>query len=337
MWFEIGAAFAVAGIVLLGRDAARLSPAALLAFLFVVTRLLRRASSLMNHAQMLAGMLPSFGRVAALLEACEAEAEGSAATPAAVGDAVDLRREIRLEGVTFRYRPDAPPAVDGLDLEIPVGATVALVGPSGAGKSTVADLVTGLLRSSTGRILVDGEPLGPERLGAWRSRLGYVSQDPFLFHGSVRANLLWAKPDATDADLEEALRAADALEVVRRLPRGLDTPVGDRGATLSGGERQRIALARALVRRPALLVLDEATSHLDAESEERIRQAIESLRGLMTILVVAHRLGTVRRADRIHVMEGGRIVESDGWEGLLARPGGRFRALAAAQGLVTAR
>ncbi len=311
-----------------------MAPAALLVFVLVAARLLRRATALLQHAQMLAGMLPSCARIAGLLASCEAAAEPPPAPLA--GAPADLRREVRLEGVSFSYREGGPPAVEGVDLAIPAGTTAALVGPSGAGKSTLADLVAGLLGPTAGRVLVDGEPLADGRLTAWRERLGYVPQEPFLFHDTVRANLLWAAPGATEEGLWDALRSADAEGLVRRLPGGLDAVVGDRGATLSGGERQRIALARALVRRPALLVLDEATSHLDGGSEERIRRAVDGLRGRLTVLAVAHRLATVRGADRIHVVEGGRIVESGAWDDLLARPGGRFRAMAEAQGIASA-
>jgi ATP-binding cassette subfamily C protein len=208
-----------------------------------------------------------------------------------------------------------------------------VVGPSGAGKSTLADLILGLIAPVRGRILVDERPLTPDRIPAWREHVGYVAQETFLFHDTVRANLQWARPGASDAAIRAALAAAAATEMVDRLPRGLDTVLGDRGERLSGGERQRLALARALLRQPALLVLDEATSHLDSENERRIQAAIEQLHRHVTILVITHRLSTVRLADVIHVVEDGRIVESGDWDSLLSREKGRFRALCLAQGL----
>ena len=207
------------------------------------------------------------------------------------------------------------------------------MGPSGSGKSTLADLLLGLIVPARGRVLVDETPLTPDLLPAWREQIGYVPQDSFHFHDTVRANLLWARPEASEAELWEALEVA-AAGFVARLPQGLDTVLGDRGVRLSGGERQRVALARALVRRPAMLILDEATSSLDSENERRVQDAIERLHGHLTILVITHRLTTVRFADSIHVLEAGRVVESGDWDGLLNGSDGRFRAMCEAQGLV---
>jgi ATP-binding cassette subfamily C protein len=213
------------------------------------------------------------------------------------------------------------------------GATTAIVGPSGSGKSTLADLLMGLLTPSEGRILVDGVTLDGGRLDAWRDQIGYVAQEAFLFHESVRANLLWARPDASEEEIWHALRLASADAFVRALPHGLDTVVGDRGVLVSGGERQRLSLARALVRRPALLILDEATSSLDSENEARIQQAIDKLHQQMTIVVITHRLSTIRGADTIHVVDRGRLVESGTWTDLVGRRTGRFVELCEAQGI----
>jgi ATP-binding cassette subfamily C protein len=161
-----------------------------------------------------------------------------------------------------------------------------------------------------------------------------VPQDPFLFHDTVRANLQWAREDATDADLWHALRLAAADQFVAALPQGLDTVVGDRGVLVSGGERQRLSLARALVRRPQLLILDEATSSLDSENEERIQQAIDELHQQMTIVVITHRLSTIRAADVIQVVDRGRLIESGSWDELMSHAG-RFRELCAAQGVAS--
>jgi ATP-binding cassette, subfamily C, bacterial len=200
-----------------------------------------------------------------------------------------------------------------------------LIGASGSGKTTLADIAAGLLCPDAGRVLVDGAPLG-DAAPAWRSRIGYVGQETFLIHDTIRANLLWARPDASEAQLRESLRRADAHRFVDALPGGLETVVGDRGACLSGGERQRLALARALLREPALLVLDEATSSLDGASERRVMQAVRALRGRLAILVVTHRLSLLRAGDLVHVLERGGVVESGRCDALLAA-NGRLAAL----------
>jgi ATP-binding cassette subfamily C protein len=188
-----------------------------------------------------------------------------------------------------------------------------------------------------GRVLVDGTPLRAELIRPWRKQIGYVAQDTFLFHDTVRANLLWARPDADDQEIKWALRSAAAEQLVRDLPYGMETVVGDRGVRLSGGERQRLALARALLRRPSLLILDEATSALDSENEKRIQKAIEQLHGRMTILVITHRISTIRDADVIHVLERGRLLETGDWNALISKEDGRFRAMYAAQSVSTER
>jgi ATP-binding cassette, subfamily C, bacterial len=180
---------------------------------------------------------------------------------------------------------------------------------------------------------VDGAPLDGGRARAWRNQIGYVAQDTFLFNDTVQANLLWARPEATDEDINHALKLAAAEEFVSRLPDRVETVLGDRGVRLSGGERQRLALARALLRRPSLLILDEATSALDSENEKRIQNAIEELHGHMTILVITHRLSTIRRADVVYVLEQGRLVESGSWDALVQKDR-RFGALCRAQGII---
>jgi ATP-binding cassette subfamily C protein len=223
--------------------------------------------------------------------------------------------------------------LDGVSLTIPAGRTSAIVGPSGGGKTTIADLIIGLLTPDEGRVVVDGVPLGPERMRSWRAQIGYVVQDSFLFHDSIRANMLWADPDATDAEIWTALEQAAAADFVSALPDGLDAIVGDRGARLSGGERQRLTLARALLRKPALLVLDEATSAIDSENERKIQAAVEALHGVTTILVITHRLATIQGADNVFVIEGGRVVETGPWSALVGDVRGRLRALREAQSI----
>ena len=203
---------------------------------------------------------------------------------------------------------------------------VALVGPSGAGKSTLVDLVTRFHDPTAGRITVDGVDARAFTIDSLRAALGVVSQETVIFHDSVRANIAYGMPDCSPAEVERAARAAYAHEFVSTLPKGYDTVVGERGTQLSGGQRQRLAIARALLRDPPILILDEATSALDTEAERLVQAAIERLLAGRTVFVIAHRLSTVQRADQIVVLDRGRIVERGDHAGLLAR-GGLYRRL----------
>jgi ATP-binding cassette subfamily C protein len=203
----------------------------------------------------------------------------------------------------------------------------AIVGKSGAGKSTLIDLIMGLVKSESGRILIDGIPLTEEQLLNWRSSIGYVSQDPFLFHTSIRENLRLVDPDASEEQMWRALQFSSSASFVRKLPQGLDTIIGDRGIRLSGGERQRLVLARTMLRNPSVLVLDEATSALDSENEQQIHEALERLKGHVTIIVIAHRLSTIRTADRVIVLEEGRVIQEGGYQQLSMDSSGTFSKL----------
>lgn len=325
--FQVGSALLLSALVYFAIAVWTLTAAEIILLLFIFSRLVPRFSGIQQSYQYLAGALPAFAAVMDLVGRCEAESEAASDG----GDPLPLEREIRLQHVSFSYRPEAGNhAVTDLSLSIPSRRTTALVGPSGGGKSTIADLVMSLLTPGSGLILIDGRPLTSGDVERWRGRIGYVPQDTFLFHDSIRANLLWAAPGATEQELWSALAMAAAEDFVRQLPEGLDTLVGDRGVLLSGGERQRLSLARALLRNPSLLILDEATSALDSENERRIQQAIEGLHGRLTILVITHRLSTVSHADLIHVIESGRLVESGTWPMLLTR-NSRFADLCRAQ------
>lgn len=307
-WFDLGSVLFLSAILYLSIELLAVPTAELLLLLFLFARIMPRLSSMLQSYQAFVSQLPAFG---SMLE-MQARCEGAVEPPPRRREQVEFRRAISLERVSFGY--DASPVIRALDLLIPAGQTTAIVGPSGSGKSTVADLIMGLITPDEGRVLVDGVPLTRERMRSWRDRIGYVAQETFLFHDTVRANLLWARPDATDEAVRGALRLAAAEEFVARLPKGLDTVVGDRGVLLSGGERQRLALARALLRHPSLLILDEATSALDSENERTILQALGELRGRVAILVISHRPSMVREADRIYVLEAGRVVEAARWQ-----------------------
>ena len=336
-WMQVGSATIMAGVFVVSLHVLALPLASILLMLFLFSRLVPMLSGLQRTFQQVLNMLPSVDRVERMRDALESMAE-----PADAGaETPRLSRALTFERVQFSYGSVETGSADGedvvlsdLDLVIPAGRTTAIVGPSGAGKSTVADLAVGLLRPTSGVVAVDGVALEGSRLHAWRRQLGYVNQDTFLFNESIRENLRLVRPDATEGELRTALHDASAT-FVYALPDGLDTVVGDRGVRLSGGERQRIALARAIVREPTLLILDEATSALDPDNEQVIQEAIERMAGRLTILMIAHRLASVRRADVIYVMEAGCVVESGPWDDLVARPAGRFRALCEAQGLLS--
>jgi ATP-binding cassette subfamily B protein len=221
-----------------------------------------------------------------------------------------VRGEIEFDNVTFVYPESTTPAVRDFSLLVSPGETVALVGPSGAGKSTLLNLAIGLLRPTSGHVLVDGNDLEDYDLRTYRSFLSVVPQESLLFHGTVRENVTYGVRSVSDRAIETALRDANAWDFVSELPGGLDTVIGERGAKLSGGQKQRLAIARALIRDPRVLILDEATSSLDTESEALIQQALARLRRGRTTFIVAHRLSTVRDAHRIVVLDHGRIVET---------------------------
>ncbi|MFN8179447.1 MAG: ABC transporter ATP-binding protein [bacterium] len=231
-----------------------------------------------------------------------------------------LERAITFENVSFAHDPDVP-VIRDVNLTIRRGEVVALVGPSGAGKSTLADMIPRFHDPDTGRVAIDDTDLRDVKIAGLRALLGVVTQDTILFHDTVSSNIAFADPAPDQARVEEAARAANVHDFVAGLPRGYDTIVGDRGVRLSGGERQRIAIARAIYRNPQILILDEATSSLDGESEAKVQQALDRLMEGRTSVVIAHRLSTVRDADRIVVLEGGRVAESGTHDELLHRHG----------------
>ncbi|QHC65392.1 ATP-binding cassette domain-containing protein [Rathayibacter sp. VKM Ac-2759] len=271
--------------------------------------------NLLNLAPLITKGRESLRSIAEVLEEPDVERNEGMATPGRVVG------RLRFEGVSFRY-PDADsPAVRDLDLDIRPGETVAFVGRSGSGKSTVLNLALGFLRPTGGRILLDEVDMNTLDLRRVRGAVSVVPQDSVLFTGSIRENVTYGLEDVDDEQVRRALRDANAWDLVESLPRGLDTLLGEKGARLSGGQRQRISIARALIRDPRILLLDEATSALDSESEQLVQEALLRLREGRTTLVVAHRLSTIRSADRIVVLEAGRVVECGTHDELLAAEG----------------
>ncbi|HUY25983.1 MAG TPA: ABC transporter ATP-binding protein [Candidatus Binataceae bacterium] len=327
-WFELGSAIILGTVLYVAVGRLAVPAAAILILLLLFARVMPRFLSALQRWHSIVNSAPSFRNLIAMEARFAAEAE----PPPADRVAPQLKREIRFDHVEFAYTP-ASPVLRALELVIPAGSIVAIVGPSGAGKSTIADLAMGLVVPDRGRVMIDGNTLEPATLAHWRGQIGYAASDTFLFHGTIGDNLRWARPQATDAELRAALEASAAAEFVAAMPAGLDAIVGDRGVALSQGERQRLAIARAWLRRPRLLVLDEATNSLDSANEARIRTAIETRRGELTVLTIAHRLATIRWADLIYVIEDGRVVEHGDWSALSALAGGHFRALCEAQTL----
>lgn len=313
--FEVGSLVALAGVVFVALGVLHVEAATLLVLLAVFTRLMPQMSSLQTQAHQFAVTLPAYDRVLELERECREHAERPESDYGGVE--LELRREIRVEHVWFAYQQrggaagDVESVLRGVTCAIEAGTLTAIAGASGAGKSTLGDVLSGLLTPSRGRVMVDGREIAPGELRQWRRQVGYVGQETVLFHESVRENLVWARPGATEAELKEALRLA-AAEFVYGLPEGLETRAGDRGVLLSSGQRQRIALARALLRRPSLLILDEATNALDVENEERIlealREAIRERAGTLTVLMIAHRKSALERADRVIYLDAGRVV-----------------------------
>jgi ATP-binding cassette subfamily B protein len=323
--YGIGAQLVVSG---------EISDGTLVALAALVTRVYQPLTGLTNARVDLMTSMVSFERVFEVLDANEPIQDRPGAF-----DLVDPRGRVEFRDVAFRYPPasqssigsmeqQAIPGADpdrdvlgGLSLTVEPGETIALVGASGAGKSTLASLIPRLYDVSEGAVLVDGSDVRDLTLVSLRSAVGVVSQDPHLFHESIGDNLRYAKPDASPQDLIDACVAARIHDTIAALPDGYDTVVGERGYRLSGGEKQRLAIARLLLKDPAIMILDEATSHLDNENETAIQASIDAALTGRTALVIAHRLSTVRSADRIAVLDGGRIVEVGNHDELVANDG----------------
>jgi ATP-binding cassette subfamily C protein len=316
-------------ILYLAVETFHLPTAAILLLLFIFSRLVPRLVTLQQTYQEILSVVPALNAIDTLIAQCEHAPERTTTGR----EPIVIEKGIELVDVSFSYSGNAQaPQLHSVSLSIPAGKTSAIVGASGAGKSTVADMLLGLIIPDAGTVSIDGRPLDESHLKSWREQIAYVAQDTFLFNDTVRFNLDWAAPGATEREMNDALASA-AADFVSALPSGLDTVIGERGVRLSGGERQRLSLARALLRHPRVLILDEATSSLDSENEERIFRAIQRLHGEMTIVIITHRLSTIRSADVIHVLDAGRVVASGSWDELMALEESRLRELSRSQGL----
>uniref|UniRef100_UPI0035B06101 ABC transporter ATP-binding protein n=1 Tax=Micromonospora aurantiaca (nom. illeg.) TaxID=47850 RepID=UPI0035B06101 len=295
----------------------------LVAFTALQGNLFRPLMGLLNVGVTLTASLALFARIFEYLDLPVEVAEPARPVPL---DPATARGHLRVEDVTFSYPGSDTAALAGVSLDVPAGTSLALVGETGSGKSTLAALISRLHDPDAGRITIDGIDLRDLRPADLAAVVGVVSQETYLLHGTVRDNLRYARPDATDTEIEAAARAARIHDLVTALPDGYDTMVGSRGHRFSGGEQQRLAIARTLLRDPRILVLDEATSALDTETERAVQRALDELARGRTVVTIAHRLSTVRDADRIAVLDHGRIVESGTHDALLDRRG-RYAAL----------
>jgi ABC-type multidrug transport system fused ATPase/permease subunit len=316
----------ISGVIGLGYY--NLQVATLTAFLYSINRLAVEAQTLIVERNNVTASLPSFEQIDSLKKESELLKEKSTGKKI-----TSFSSGLYLTDLSFSYNGKED-ALSNINLDIPKGSMVAVVGHSGSGKSTLIDLIMGFYFAHKGDLRIDKDNIKDINLGDWRMLLGYIPQQPFLFNASIRENLLWANNDARNSDIEYACRLANAEEFILNLDKKYDALVGERGVKLSGGEAQRICLARALVRRPQLLILDEATSALDSHSELLIKESIDNLAGETTIICIAHRLSTIQSADRIYHLQAGKIIEEGTFKELINLKESSFRETAKLQGII---
>lgn len=327
--YRLSSVVLVAGFVYLALEVIHTPAEQLIIVVLIFSRLWPRFIGIQSNTEQLVSNFPAFQAIRNLQMEYETDRELGDINAMSEPVRLNMKDGIECRDVNYRYDSNEPIfALSNIDIHIPANRMTAIVGKSGAGKSTLIDMLMGLIHPENGQVMIDGVSLrDDQQLLSLRSSIGYVAQDPFLFNESIRDNLKLVEPNANEEELWKALKFSASEEFVRKLPQGLDTVIGDRGIRLSGGERQRIVLARAILKRPTILVLDEATSALDSENERLIQEALELLKGSMTIIVIAHRLSTIRNADQVIVMEEGEVIQQGGYQQLSLESKGTFRQL----------
>ena len=329
LFYKVTSSILIAFLIFTSVKLFQAQPGQLILIILIFSRLWPRFTSIQSNLEQLAASVPAFKSLIELQEDCHKAAElQDLEQQYKDAKPMSIEKGIECRDIYFRYNSqESLYALENINFQIPSNCMTAIVGQSGAGKSTLIDILMGLMQPEKGQVLIDGTPLTNDNLLSFRKCISYVSQDPFLFNASIRENLLMVEPNASEEQLWESLEFSAAAEFVRRLPQGLDTFIGDRGVRLSGGERQRLVLARAILRKPSILVLDEATSALDTENEAKIQTALERLKGKMTIIVIAHRLSTIRNADQVIVLDKGEIVQKGAFIQLAKEERGMFSKL----------
>lgn len=323
LYYKITSAFLIAIFIFLSVNLFNAQSSHLLLIIVIFSRLWPRVIGVQASLEQIASTIPSLKSVIQLKIESQAFRELDNLDPPMVNP-INMNKGIECKHVFFRYNErENFYDLNNINIFFPSNSMSAVIGKSGAGKSTLIDLLMGLNKPEKGQILIDGKPLTKGNLLALRRSVSYVSQDPFLFNSTIRENLLLIQPESTEKQLWSALEFA-AADFVKRLPQGLDTLIGDRGIKLSGGERQRLVLARAILRKPSILILDEATSALDSDNEARIQRALEKLKGQMTIIVIAHRLSTIKNADQVIVLDQGKLIQQGGFTQLASEQEGVF-------------
>ncbi len=326
--FQIGAALVAVVFVGLAVGVLSLDFPSVAVLLVVFARVAPRFSAIQENVQHFLSEAPAWANYR---QSAEHFASNREQFPEFASDVPALNKAIRVDEMTLTYPGASAPSLDRISIEIPAGQITALVGPSGSGKSTLADVISGLIAPSSGQMHVDGTELTNDNRRAWRQSVASVPQDSMLLNDSLKSNLQLGQASAGDAEIWQALEKANVAALVRNLPDGLDTIAGDRGTRFSGGERQRLALARALLRQPQLLILDEATSALDWENQQMVVSSMRALRGELTVITIAHRPSLISFADVVIALQDGKVVEHGNYDDLAARPGSAIARMVAGE------